>query len=125
MNNMEKNNLKILLGLLKNGEIGLNDRRQAILDRVPQPGDWAAYQYKIEKEDLMWLTAKTDDSFTLLQGDKVQILLHGNSESCNFEGILRDMLQEKKLSLDMRCRPGRPESEIMIRTKNNLLCMRI
>lgn len=88
------------LQAIRNGNAGLDDHRQSILNRVPESGDWASFKHEsIILKDLAYLTAKTGDEFALLRGKKEDILFHGDSRNCAFDGTLVDMLMAHKLSI--------------------------
>ena len=67
VNAMDRESMKLLIAALRQGEIGLNDRRQSILKRVPEPGDWGMFRKQVEAMDLVWLAAATGDCFELYQ----------------------------------------------------------
>lgn len=50
---MDKESMRLLIGALRDGEIGLNDRRQRLLKRVPEPGDWGMFRKEAEAMDLV------------------------------------------------------------------------
>ena len=109
----DRDTLRILIDALQKGEIGLNDSMQAVLARAPAPNDWAAFQNRLDPIDLVWLAAKTSDSFALLRCDECDILLHGRNEDCQISGILLEMLYSKKLRVVAICRPGKKEPELI------------
>ena len=112
---MDRESLKLLIAALRDGEIGLNDRRQSILKRVPETGDWGMLQKQVEAMDLVWLAAATGDCFELYEcsalyhGSIMQILRHGDD---NLDSVLKYLLAEGKVYLTARCRPGEIEPEI-------------
>ena len=106
MSDQEQCRLKVLIEALQQNEIGLNDYRRKMLDRTPEPNDWAAFTYRIEPEELIWAAAATGDSFALLRGEDIDVLLHGQNDSCNVSGLLLDMLGRQKLHLVAKCCPG-------------------
>jgi hypothetical protein len=94
-----------LKGVLE-GTAGLDMHKQALLDRVPNTGDWA----KVDKDsvdtlDLAFLSAKTNHEFALLKGKKNDILFHGEARHCVFDDDLVEMLKNGKLSLYAHTHP--------------------
>ena len=94
---MDRESLKLLIAALRQGEIGLNDHRQSILKRVPEPGDWGMFRKQVEAMDLVWLAAATGDCFELYEcsalhhGAIIQILRHGDDvvdSLLEFRGIV-------------------------------------
>ena len=86
---------------------GLNRHRQALLDRVPNSGDWAAFPYEhIDMKDLAYLTAKTGHEFAILRGKKEDILFHGTSSCCSFDNELFCRLTNNQLSIYGHSHPG-------------------
>lgn len=112
---MDKGSMKLLIAALRDGEIGLNDRRQRILKRVPEHGDWGMFRKQVETMDLVWLATATGDSFELYEcsalyhGFVMQILRHGDD---NIDSLLEYLLAEGKVYLTARCRPGEIDPEI-------------
>ena len=98
--------LDILINALINGEIGLNDNRRSMLNRVPDKDDWAAFQYQIDPDDLIWLTAETGDTFAVLRCSGNDILLHGRADHCRIEGLLLDNIKEHKIRVIAECHPS-------------------
>ena len=113
MRMQDQDTMRILIDALQNGEIGLNDSMQAVLARAPAPNDWAAFQNRLDLIDLVWLAAKSADSFALLRSDGYDILLHGQKEDCRLSGVLLEMLYSNKLQVVAICRPGKIEPELM------------
>jgi len=111
VSDQEQCRLKVLIEALQKNEIGLNDARRKMLARTPEPNDWAAFTYRIETEELIWIAAATGDSFALFRGEDIDILLHGQNDSCNVSGLLLDMLGRQKLRLVAKCSPGELVSE--------------
>ena len=92
---------------IRNGKAGLNAHRQSMLDRVPETGDWAAFQLNsLELIDLAYLSAKTGHEFAILRGKHKDILFHGSSGHCQFDVDLADMLVSHKFSLTGHSHPG-------------------
>ena len=113
MRTEDQETMKILLEMLKIGEIGLNDHRSRMLQRAPESGDWAAFQQEIDPADIVWLAAKTGDCFAILRGRGCDILLHGQKTEIIYDGLLDDMQKEGKLKLAARCHPGDLKTEIV------------
>lgn len=95
------------LDSIRYGSGGLNQHRQAMLDRVPGHGDWASFQREhIEMKDLAYLSAKTGDEFAILRGRTEDILFHGTPMSCSFDDVLSNMLRNKQLIIFGHSHPG-------------------
>lgn len=95
------------LACIREGSAGLDKRKQVMLDRVPNPGDWDKFQlYHIEMKDLAYLTAKTGHEFAILRGKNEDILLHGDGSHCTFDNELNDKLLSNKLSIYGHSHPG-------------------
>ena len=109
----DQDTMGIIINALQNDEIGLNDSMQAILARVPEPSDWAAFQKHIDPMNLVWLAAKTSDSFALLQCGESDILLHGLREDCKISGVLLELLSSKRLRVTAICRSGEFEPDLL------------
>ena len=105
---------RVLIHALQNEEIGLNDYRQKLLNRVPDSGDWAAFQYKIEPEEIVWLAAKTGDEFVLLSAGNYQIILHGERTGCTIKDPLLYLLEESRMRVIAKGIPGDLEPGIMV-----------
>lgn len=109
--------MQISLQAVRNGKAGLDAHRQAILNRVPEQGDWARFGFEtIELKDLAYLSAKTGDEFALLRGKKEDILFHGDSLNCHFTGLVGEMLLEHKLEIVGHAHPG---EEVPIASAND------
>ena len=109
----DQETMRIIINALQNDEIGLNDNMQAILARAPEPNDWAAFQNRIDPMNLVYLAAKTSDSFALLHCGETDILLHGLREDCNISGVLLELLSAKRLRVTAICRPGNFEPDLL------------
>ena len=97
------------LQAIRSGKAGLDGHRQSMLNRVPEIGDWASFKYEfIMLKDLAYLTAKTGDEFALLRGKKEDILFHGDSRNCVFDGTFVDMLMTHKLYIVGHSHSGEP-----------------
>lgn len=88
------------LDKVKQGTAGLNQHRQALLERVPKPNDWANFaKGKVTMKDIAFLTAKTGDEFAILSGKREDILFHGNKYHCLFDGDISEMLMKGQFEL--------------------------
>lgn len=95
------------LASLREGNAGLDERKQVMLNRVPHSGDWAYFALDhIDIKDLAYLTAKTSHEFAILRGKNNDILFHGDSLHCEFDDELKDMLLSHKFSLYGHSHPG-------------------
>ena len=95
------------LSAIRAGDAGLNERRQKMLDRVPESGSFSSFSKEyIEMKDLAYLTAKTGDEFALLRGKNTDILFHGTPVNCFFEGLLEEMLLSRKVEIVGHSHPG-------------------
>jgi len=98
---------RVSLEAIREGEAGLNAHRQAMLNRVPEVGDFASFKRNVlELKDLAYLTAKTGDEFAILRGKDADILFHGSSTQCRFIDTLADMMSSHKLELVGHSHPG-------------------
>lgn len=94
------------LTAIKEGTAGLNEHRRALLNRVPNTGDWAKMNLNyVEVIDLAYLSAATDDEFALLWGKKSDIILHGSELKCVFSDELLTLLKAKALRLVAHSHP--------------------
>lgn len=94
-----------LKGVLE-GTDGLDRHKQALLERVPNTGDWA----KVDKDsvdtlDIAFLSAKEGHEFAILKGKKNDILFHGDARHCIFDDDLVEMLKSGKLNLFAHSHP--------------------
>lgn len=94
------------LEAIRNGDAGLNERRKAILERVPNSNDWAAFEHEsIKNKDLAYLSAVTHHEFALLRGKTKDIVFHGIERHCEFSEELLMLLKTKKLRLVAHTHP--------------------
>ncbi|MBR4981586.1 MAG: hypothetical protein IKY94_03385 [Lachnospiraceae bacterium] len=94
------------LEAIRNGDVGLNERRTSILARVPHSNDWAAFEYgSIKVKDLAYLSAATHHEFALLRGKTKDIVFHGIERHCEFNEELLTLLKTKKLRLIAHTHP--------------------
>ncbi len=94
------------------GRYELNERRQNLLSRVPESGDYVLLEKdSLEMMDLAFLTAKTKDEFAILRGKNEDILFHGTPVSCSFIGELEEGLRTHKYELICHSHPGEDEPE--------------
>ena len=99
--------MRVSLTSIREGKGGLDPHRQAMLNRIPEPGDWAKFTLNhIAMKDLAYLTAKTGHEFAILRGKSEDILFHGDSLHCAFDDILVDMLLSKRLCIYGHSHPG-------------------
>ena len=95
------------LAAIRDGDAGLNERRQKMLNRVPESGSFSSFSKEyIEMKDLAYLTAKTGDEFALLRGKNVDILFRGSRNHCVFDDIIEDMLIKGKVEIVGHSHPG-------------------
>ena len=88
------------------GTDGLDKHKQALLDKVPNTGDWAnVAKDSVSLRDIAFLSAKTGHEFALLNGKKNDILFHGNTTECFFDDDLVDMLKSGKITLYAHSHP--------------------
>lgn len=94
------------LEAIRNGDAGLNERRNSILARVPNSNDWAAFEYEsIRIKDLAYLSAATHHEFALLRGKAKDIIFHGTEMHCEFNEELLVLLKSQKLRLVAHTHP--------------------
>ena len=99
--------MRASLMAIRNGVGGLDAHRQAMLSRVPCPGDWARFPLNhLKMKDLAYLTAKTGHEFAILRGKTEDILFRGESLCCRFDDILVEMLLSRHLSIYGHSHPG-------------------
>lgn len=94
------------LEAIRNGDAGLNERRNSILARVPNSNDWAAFEYEtIRIKDLAYLSSATHHEFALLRGKAKDIIFHGTELRCEFNEELLTLLKNHKLRLIAHTHP--------------------
>ena len=99
--------MEISLEAIQEGEAGLNARRQSMLARVPEIGDFGSFKFEsLELKDLAYLTAKTGHEFAVLRGRDMDILFHGDSRHCQFPETIVDMMMAHKLEIVGHSHPG-------------------
>lgn len=99
--------IKTSLDSIRQGSAGLDAHRTAMLNRVPNTGDWAKFPCEhLSMKDLAYLTAKTGHEFAILRGKHEDILFHGDSYRCSFDGVLNDMIRSKRLIIYGHSHPG-------------------
>ena len=99
--------LRISLASIRDGNGGLDPHRQAMLNKVPNSGDWESFSLNhIEMKDLAYLTAKTGHEFAILRGKNEDILFHGDNMHCSFDEELAEMLRNKHLYIYGHSHPG-------------------
>lgn len=100
--------MKNSLEAIRKGQAGLSERRKKLLKRVPYPGNWAILRKQsITIKDIAYLSAAVQHEFALLRGKKEDILFHGTTYRCEFEGVLFEMLKTRKLRLVAHTHPDR------------------
>ena len=86
--------LKTSLEAIRKGDVGLNEKRKKLLNRVPKSNDWAAVEKdSVSIKDLAYLSAAVKHEFALLSGKKKDILFHGVERHCNFDDELLELLK--------------------------------
>ncbi len=99
--------MRTSLAAIRQGNGGLDAHRQAMLDRVPHPGDWAKFsRLHLTMKDIAYLTAKTGHEFAVLRGKTEDILFHGESVRCAFDDVLVEMLLSRRLVIIGHSHPG-------------------
>lgn len=99
--------LRTSLESIRRGEGGLDAHRTIMLQRVPEPGDWARFPPEhLKMKDLAYLTAKTGHEFAILRGKSEDILFHGHAMRCTFDDVLADMLMSGRLRIFGHSHPG-------------------
>ena len=94
------------LEAIRNGEAGLTERRKNILNRIPKPNDWAAFERgSVSTKDIAYLSAATSHEFALLRGKKKDIVFHGIERHCYFNDDLLELLKTGKLRLIAHTHP--------------------
>lgn len=110
------------LEAIRIGEAGLNKHRQMLLNRVPEPGDFASFPLnKIEIKDLAYLSASQNHEFALLRGKKNDILFHGKEYECNFNEDLEELLINGKFELVAH---SHPDKDKIIPSSNDRECIK-
>lgn len=98
--------MKNSLEAIRKGQAGLSERRKKLLDRVPYSGDWVLLRKQsVTTKDIAYLSAATQHEFALLRGKKEDIIFHGTTYHCEFEGDLFAMLKGGKLRLVAHTHP--------------------
>ena len=114
--------MRVSLTFIRDGRGGLDSRRQNMLNRVPNPGDWASFDLDhLEMNDLAYLTAKTNHEFAILRGKNEDILFHGDSRHCSFDEELSKGLLNKQLHLYGHSHPGEEEPKPSQQDRNVLI----
>lgn len=99
--------LRVSLESIRCGEGGLDAHRTIMLQRVPEPGDWARFPLNhLQMKDLAYLTAKTGHEFAILRGKSEDILFHGHAMRCTFDDVLAEMLLSGRLRIFGHSHPG-------------------
>lgn len=99
--------MRVSLESIRRGEGGLDAHRAVLLQRAPEPGDWARFPLEhLKMSDLAYLTAKTGHEFAILRGKSEDILFHGEPARCRFDDVLVEMLLSGRLSIFGHSHPG-------------------
>lgn len=99
--------MRTSLIFIHSGDGGLDAHRQSMLNRAPNPGDWARFSSDhLTMKDLAYLTAKTGHEFAILRGKNEDILFHGEACRCSFDDILAEKLYNKRLFIYGHSHPG-------------------
>ncbi len=97
---------EISLTAIRLGNAGLTKRRQNMLDRVPEPGQYASFEKgSIEIIDLAYLSAQEGHEFALIRGKKNDILMHGTATGCDFDSDFEDAFMNGKMELIAHSHP--------------------
>lgn len=100
--------MQISLEAIRLGEAGLTKRRLNLLNRVPNQGEYAAFQHNsITIEDIAYLSAQEGHEFALLRSKNNDILFHGTNTECQFTDDLETLLIQKKMELIAHSHPDR------------------
>jgi SPP1 gp7 family putative phage head morphogenesis protein len=79
------------------GKAGLDKRRQNILSRLPNSGDYHRFEREyLYTRDLAYLSAATGNEFALFRSKHEDILIRGDKRTCNIVGELGDEIIERK-----------------------------
>jgi hypothetical protein len=98
--------IQISLESIRLGEAGLTKRRENLLNRVPNEGDYASFKKdSITIEDLAYLSAQEGHEFALLRSKSNDILLHGNGTGCTFTDDLEVLLVQGRMELVAHSHP--------------------
>ena len=112
------------LEAIRNGDAGLNERRNSILARVPNSNDWAAFEYEtIRIKDLAYLSSATHHEFALLRGKAKDIVFHGTELHCEFNEELLTLLKNHKLRLIAHTHPDYGPIEPSAADRHFLRCI--
>ncbi len=101
---------RISLEFIRERKNGLNQHRQALLNRCPCQNSWISLRpNSIEEKDLAYLSAATGDEFALLKGKNEDILFHGTPLHCHIEqsDLLMELLNSHKVRLEIHTHPDR------------------
>lgn len=99
--------MRVSLESIRRGEGGLDAHRTIMLQRVPEPGDWARFPLNhLQMKNLAYLTVKTGHEFAILRGKSEDILFHGRATRCTFDDVLAEMLLAGQLRIFGHSHPG-------------------
>ena len=83
------------LEYINRGKAGLDAHRQAILDRIPDAGMYNRFEKNtITDNDMMYISAYTNDEFALFRSKNEDILIHGEP----YETVLPKEIRDELLS---------------------------
>lgn len=81
---------------ISEGKAKLDKRRQNILGRVPNSGDYYRFERDyISTRDLAYLSAATDTEFALFRSKRNDILIRGTAHHCDIAGDLQEEIFER------------------------------
>lgn len=79
------------------GKAGLTQRRKNILARMPKSGDSYVFgKDMITEKDLAYLSAATGNEFALFRSKKGDIVVRGDSRTCDVSGELAEEILKKR-----------------------------
>ncbi len=98
--------IQISLESIRLGEAGLTQRRENLLNRVPNKGDYAPFKKdSVTIEDLAYLSAQEGHEFALLRSKSNDILFHGNATGCTFTDDLEVLFVQGRMELVAHSHP--------------------
>ena len=81
---------------ISEGKAKLDKRRQNILRRVPETGDYYRFERdSISLRDLAYLSAETGKEFALFRSKRHDILIHGRAANCYIAGDLQEEIIDR------------------------------
>ena len=98
--------IEVSLESIRLGEAGLTKRRENLLNRVPNEGDYASFEKdSVTIEDLAYLSAQEGHEFALLRSKSNDLLFHGNGTGCTFTDDLEVLLVQGRMELVAHSHP--------------------